>query len=128
MLVYPPNLLTNLKTLAGESGFGVFDLQNEIKPALSNAAVNFVDLEIAEWKNFTGQFAIVGPFTNTMVTEQMEAFVRKGGAVIWIPLATNALGVLKPSFEVKSHGRGTLVVVHAADLVANLTDHPPRPT
>ena len=45
--VYPTNLLTELKALAGEEPLGVLDPQNQLKPLLKAAGVEASDLEDA---------------------------------------------------------------------------------
>src|ERR1039458_8627212 len=44
VLVYPTNLLSELKPLLGDANFGVLDPNNELKPLLKTAKVDFIDL------------------------------------------------------------------------------------
>src|ERR1700690_3450046 len=44
VLVYPTNLLKELKPLLGETGPGILDPNDELKPLLKQGSVNFLDL------------------------------------------------------------------------------------
>ena len=62
VLGYPPDLLKELKPLAGDDPLGVLDPQNQLKPLLKAAAVEFQDLEDTGLENYHGKLAIIGPF------------------------------------------------------------------
>ena len=57
VLVYPTNLLDELKLLVdeGEKNLGVLDPKKQLKPALKSSAVKFVDLEETELGRFFRQ-------------------------------------------------------------------------
>jgi len=62
VLVHPTNLLKELKPLAGDEPLGVLDPQNQLKPLLKAAAVEFSDLEDAGVEDYRGKLVIAGPF------------------------------------------------------------------
>ena len=59
---YPPDLLKDLKPLAGKEPLGVFDPQNQLKPLLKAVAVEIEDLEETGLEGYRGKLAIIGPF------------------------------------------------------------------
>ena len=54
VLVYPTNLLAELKPLAGDEPPGVFDPQNQLKPLLKRLKLEFSDLENSGLEYFSG--------------------------------------------------------------------------
>jgi hypothetical protein len=62
VLVYPTNLLAELKPLAGDEALGVFDPQNQLKPLLKSLKIDLVNLEDSNLENFSGKLAVIGPF------------------------------------------------------------------
>ena len=131
-LVYPPSLLKELKSLAGEGPLGVLDPQNLLKSLLKAAAVEFLDFEDANIENYPGKLVIVGPFQNkTQMREglasQLRAVAKKGAGVVWLlPPPERKEGRrenLRPSFYAVPEGKGTVVVVQAS-LTASLSERP----
>src|SRR5436190_585087 len=61
-LVYPTNLLKELKPLVGGQPLGVLDPHDLLKPLLKAAAVEFSDLADANFDNYLGKLVIAGPF------------------------------------------------------------------
>ncbi len=106
-LVYPPSLLKELKSLAGEEPLAVLDPQDLLKSLLKAAAVEFLDFEDANIENYPGKLVIVGPFQNkTQMREGLASQLRA-----------------RPSFYAVPEGKGTVVVVQAS-LTASLSERP----
>jgi hypothetical protein len=131
-LVYPTNLLKELEPLAGEEPLGVFDPQNQLKPLLKSARVEFADLEDAGVENYAGKLAIAGPFLSkgqmrASLPSHIQALARKGVAVVWIqpPPEREARRRerLKPSFYTVPEGKAVVVIVQAA-LVDAISQNP----
>jgi hypothetical protein len=138
VLVYPTNLLADLKVLAGGDPVGAFDPQNQLKPLLKKLQIEFVDLEDAGLDNFHGKLAIIGPFqSKTQMREglanQIQALAKKNTAVVWIqppaepsPRPFPIRGErekLQPSFYFVPENQIAIVIVQP-DLVANLPESP----
>ena len=128
VLVYPPDLLKDLRPLADEAPIGAFDPQNQVKPLLKAAAVDYQDLEDRGLDAFDGKLAIIGPFQSWAqmregLPNRVKAQARKGAAVVWIQPPPEKRHELKPSFYAVPEGKGAVVVVQA-DLVVNLADSP----
>jgi len=128
LLVYPRNLLKELGTLAGEGSLGAFDPENQLKPLLKNAGVEFVDLQDTGLDRFTGKLAIVGPFASEApvrdgLTEQIEAAAKRGTAIVWIQPPPKSREKLKPSFYSVPVGRRNVVVVQPS-LIADPAENP----
>ncbi len=125
--VYPTNLLEELKPLAENRSLGVFDPQNELKPLLKNAKVDFVDLENSELEHFPGKLAIIGPFASKAqvpdgLARRIKLLAQKGTAVVWL-LPPDASENLQPSFYLVPEGLGVVVVAQSA-LVSDLPANP----
>jgi hypothetical protein len=127
VVVYPTNLLTELKALAGETLPGVLDPGRRLKPLLKTAGVEFTDLEETAIENFPGRFAVVGPFSSkTQMPENLAGRIRtvsrKNVAVVWIqpPEKTDKP---RPSFYSVAENQTATVVVQP-DLVADLAENP----
>ena len=128
VLVYPTNLLSELKPLLGEENFGVLDPNNELKPLLKQNHVEFLDLGDASLEDFQGKLAIIGPFlTKAQMREGLapaiQKIARKGMAVVWIQPTSGPKDQIRPSFYIVPEGKSAVVVVQA-DLVANLPENP----
>jgi hypothetical protein len=128
VLVYPTNLLSELKPLLGEENLGVLDPNNELKPLLKQNHVEFSDLGETTLEDFQGKLAIIGPFqTKAQMREGLapaiQKIARKGVAVVWIQPPPGPKDRLKPSFYVVPEGRNAIVAVQPA-LVSNLPDKP----
>ncbi len=129
VLVYPTNLLAELKTLAGEDKpVGVLDPGNVLKPLLKSVAVEFEDLEDSGIANFRGKLAIIGPFNSREqmpgdLAERIEKLARKGAGVVWLQPPQSPREKLQPSFRTVPIGDGAVVVVQP-QLAANLADNP----
>lgn len=125
--VYPTNLLEELKPLAENRALGVLDPQNELKPLLKNAKVDFVDLGNSELEHFLGKLAIIGPFASKAqipdgLARRIKLLAQKGAAVVWL-LPPDSSETLKPSFYLVPEGLGVVVVAQSA-LVPDLPVNP----
>src|SRR4051812_6835695 len=77
VLVYPTNLLTELRALVGIDGLGVFDPDNRIKPSLQALGILFVDLEVTDVRDFRGRLLLLGPFSSkTQMADELTDDVR----------------------------------------------------
>ena len=128
VLVYPTNLLAELKPLAGDAAPGIFDPQNQIKPLLKNLKVEFSDLESSGLENFPGRLAIVWPFTSKTkmregLAEQIQALAKKGAAIVWIQPPQVRGEKLSPSFYPVVQNQSAVVIVQP-ELVSDLADNP----
>ena len=128
VLVYPTNLLDELKPLLGEENLGVLDPNEKLKPTLKQNHVDFLDLGEISLEDFHGKLAILGPFeSKAQIREGLKQSVQKiagqGVAVVWIQPPSAPKDDLKPSFYVLPEGKCAVVVVQS-ELVAGLTENP----
>jgi hypothetical protein len=128
VLVYPTNLLVELKTLVGENVLGVLDPNGQLKPLLKQNHVEFSDLEEEVLEGFQGKLIIIGPFSTKAqmgkgLVQTVQKIARKGVAVVWIQPPPDPQDEIKPSFFIVPEGKGAVVVVQA-DLVAGLLEKP----
>jgi len=128
VLVYPTNLLSELKPLLGEENLGVLDPNDELKPLLKRNHVEFSDLGEASLEDFQGKLAIIGPFSTKAqmregLAQAIQKIARKGAAVLWIQPPSGSKDQIKPSFYIVPEGKGSVVVVQA-DLLAKLPENP----
>jgi len=128
VLVYPMNLLAELKTLVGEENLGILDPNNELKPLLKQNRVEFSDLGETALEDFQGKLTIIGPFSTKAqmregLAQTVQKIARKGVAVVWIQPPPGPKDPIKPSFYIVPEGKGSVVVVQA-DLVAKLSENP----
>jgi hypothetical protein len=128
VLVYPTNLLKELKPLLGEDTLGVLDPNDELKPLLRQNHVDFLDLGEMALEDFQGKLAVIGPFqTKAQMREGLapaiQKIARKGAAMVWIQPPPGPKDQIKPSFYIVPEGKGAIVVVQS-DLVAGLSENP----
>ncbi len=128
VLVYPTNLLAELKPLAGGGPLGVFDPQNRLKPLLKNLKLNFTDLENSGLENFSGKLAIIGPFQSKAqmregLTTQVLALAKKSTAIVWLQPPQAKRDKLLPSFYSVLQSTNAVVIVQP-ELVSDLPDNP----
>lgn len=129
VLVYPTNLLDELKPLIGDDGVaGVLDPQNHLKPLLRSVKLDFVDLEDTSLEDFRGRLAILDPIKPSSASrdglpEKIQAIAKKGVAVVWIQPPPIKREKLQPSFYWVTENQTATVVVQP-DLVANLAENP----
>jgi hypothetical protein len=127
-LVYPTNLMGELRLLLSGGILGVFDPNNELKPLFRQNKIEFLDLAETPLEGFQGKLAIIGPFqSKTQMREGLgqavQRIARKGAAVVWIQPPPDPQSKIKPSFYVVQEGRNPVVVV-GADCLANLAGNP----
>lgn len=128
VLVYPTNLLAELRPLAGDQPVGIFDPQNRLKPLLKNLKLDFTDLENTDLKNFSGRLAIIGPFQSQAqmpdgLANQIKSLAKKGAAIVWLRPPPGKRDKLSPSFYSVTESTNAVVVVQP-ELVANLPENP----
>jgi hypothetical protein len=128
VLVYPRDLLKDLKPLTREEPLGVLDPQNQLKPMLKAVAVEVQDLEDTGLEDYHGKLAIIGPFrSRAQMPEELDIKIRKlagrGVAVVWLQPPPEKRPEFVPSFYTVPEGKGAVVVVQA-HLVANLAEIP----
>ena len=128
ILVYPTNLLAELKPLLSGETLGVLDPTDQLKPLLKRNGVELVDLSERTLAEFSGKLAILGPFASKTqrpddLAKSAKAMAKNGSAVLWFDPPPSAQDGLKPSFYSVSAGAKTVVVANA-DLVAELQENP----
>lgn len=130
LIVYPTNLLLELKLLLGGDGanFGVLDPHHQFKSAFETSGIKFVDLAETELGGFAGRLALVGPCNPddpewNGLAERIQAVAKKGTPVVWIQRPQRDEGGAAPSYYVALQNR-TAVVVAQPELVANIVDNP----
>jgi hypothetical protein len=128
VLVYPTNLLAELKPLAGDEPLGVFDPQNQLKPLLTNLKIDFVNLENSDLETFPGKLAVVGPFQSQAkmrdgLADQIKSLAKKGAAIVWIQPTPEKRDKLAPSFYSVPESTNAVVVVQP-ELVDDLAENP----
>jgi hypothetical protein len=128
VLVYPTNLLHELKSLLGEDAVGVLDPNGKLKPLFKSNGVEFLDLGEMALEGFTGKLAVIGPFQSKAqmregLAQTIQRITRKGVAVVWLRPPTELKEAIKPSFYVVPEGKGAIVVAQP-ELVANLSENP----
>jgi hypothetical protein len=128
VLVYPTNLLAELKPLTAGGGLGVFDPQNQLKPALGNFKVEFTDLAESGLDSFAGKLAIIGPFASRTqqwsgMAGRIKALAKRNVAVVWLLPPPEKPDNPVPSFYTVPQNTNAVVVVQADD-VERLADHP----
>jgi hypothetical protein len=128
VLVYPTNLLAELKPFAGDEALGVFDPQHELKPLLKKLGLEFTDLEDADLELYSGKLAIVGPFQSRMqmredLPDQLRALAKRGVGIVWLQPPRSRGEKLTPSFYSLAENTNVLVVVQP-ELVSNLSGNP----
>jgi hypothetical protein len=128
ILVYPTNLLAELKPLAGDEALGVFDPQNQLKPLLKHFKIDFVNLENSNFENFSGKLAVIGSFQSKAqmrdgLANQIKILAKSGVAIVWIQPPRAHDEKLQPSFYSVSENTNAVVVVQP-ELLANLPEDP----
>jgi hypothetical protein len=130
VLVYPANLLDELKLMVDESelNLGLLDPHHHLKPALQHSAIKFVDLEETEMDAFSGKLAIVSQIQPDDpewrgLSGRIARLAQKETRVIWIQLPPPKRDKIWPSFFIVPENTNAVVMVHPG-LVADLPDNP----
>jgi len=128
VLVYPTNLLTQLKPLAGDKAVGLFDPGDRLKPLLHSLTIEFHDLVEEGTDKFHGKLAIFGPFESksqmrASLKNDIQTLARRGVAVVWLLPPPEKRAPLQPSFYGVPLGDG-MVIVAQAQLVSGLAERP----
>lgn len=89
VLVYPTNLLGELKPLVGGAALGVLDPDNVLKPLLKNFGLELVDLGNTDLGAFSCRLAVIGPFASRAqlqegLPERIKALAKRNVAVVWL--------------------------------------------
>ncbi len=129
LVAVPPDLLTELKALAGDRPLGVFDPTDQLKPLLPKVGVEFEDLDLEGLERFRGRLAIVCPADPTQV--EPSALLRRltkcrgaGVNLLWFRNVVPAPAQPVPVC-LRRPGGGTLVLADARGLVG-LSGRPDR--
>jgi hypothetical protein len=130
VLVFPTNLLDELKLLVAESenNLGVLDPHNHLKPTLKNSAIKFVDLEETEMDTFSGKLAIIAPCGPDDpewrgLAGRIAKLAQKGTSVVWIQSPPPKRDKIWPSFYTVPENTNVVVMVQP-ELVADFPAHP----
>lgn len=128
VLVYPTNLLVELKPLLEGETLGVLDPNGELQPLLRQNGVVFVDLGQATLEDFSGRLAILGPFRSKSqlpddVVKRTKAMAKNGVAVVWLQPPPGPRDPLPPSYYSVSVGTNAIVIVQSG-LLAGLAENP----
>lgn len=126
VLVYPTNLLSELKPLVGSEIFGALDPNNELKPLFKQNGVEFLDLEETTLEDFRGKLAVIGPFESKAqmrdgLAQTIQKITSQGVAVVWLQPPPSPRDELKPSFYVVPGNKAAVVIVQP-DLVAHFSE------
>ena len=128
VLVYPTNLLAELKPLLDGETLGVLDPNDELKPLLRQNGVAYADLGQATLEDFSGRLAILGPFRSRAqlpedVVKRSKAMAKNGVAIVWLQPPPGPRDPLRPSYYSVSVGTNAIVVVQSG-IVASLVENP----
>lgn len=126
VLVFPTNLLGELKPLLDGEPLGLFDLGNELKPALKSSGVELVDLEESALEGSRCKLAVIYPQVKPGGGSPPEArdVARVRGVAIWVLPPSKPGEEPVPSFYFRRGAKGTVVFVQP-ELLANFSDRPP---
>ncbi len=126
--VFPTNLLTELKTLAGGNAVGILDPEGILGPLLAKASIARRPLADSELDAYDGRVAILGFFNrepdwDNGLPERVARLAKKGAAVVWICPRSGRGSGLRPNFYSVAVGRGAVVVAEP-ELVSPLAQSP----
>jgi len=128
VLVYPTNLLGELKSLFKDAELGVLDPGGELKPVLKQNGVEFLNLEETALENFHGKLAVIGPFHSSLqmpeaLAQTIQKLSASGVAVVRLQPPRGLKAELMPSFYLAPGNKAAVVVVQP-DLIAHFSDSP----
>jgi hypothetical protein len=87
--VFPTNLFSELRSLAGGKPVGLLDPMNQLKPLLRESQIEVEDLEKRDLEFFDGALAILGPFASARqmppnLAKSVRDRAQSGVAIVWI--------------------------------------------
>jgi hypothetical protein len=130
VMVYPTNLLEELKPLLGEheTALGVLDPTSMLNAALKNTGLHFVDLEETRLEEFDGKLALIGPCSPSDpewngLSGRVRKLSRRGIGVVWFQAMPRKRNELWPSFFAVPHDRTGVVIAQPA-LAKNVSEDP----
>ena len=126
-MVYPTNLLRELKPLLNGSALGVLDPEGELQPVLKGDGIEFINLENMALEDFHGRLAIIGPFDSPAqmqpgLAQRIQKIAAAGTAVVWLQ-PPDPKAEITPSFYLAPGGKANIVVAKS-DLVAHFSENP----
>lgn len=127
-LVYPTNLLGELKSLFNGSILGVLDPYGVLTPVLKQDGIEFINLETTALEDFRGKLAIIGPFHSTTqmqagLTQRLKKITAAGTAAVWLQPPPGPEAEITPSFYLLPGGKADMVIAQS-DLVAHFAENP----
>jgi hypothetical protein len=130
VLVYPPNLLDELKLLVEDSqnNLGVLDPHQQLAPALRQAAIKFVNLEQMHLDLYHGKLVLVGPCHPDDpewpgLAGRVSKLARNGTPVVWMQSPMSTPGKIWPSFFSVPENTNTVLIVDT-NLLNGLPENP----
>jgi hypothetical protein len=124
VLVYPTNLLEELKRLVGDAVVGLLCADQTISSLLQRTDIETANLQSATLSEFKGTLVILGPFASCgqvpeNLVKDISALNEKGVAVVWLAHPKK----LQSSFYSIPKGRVATVCADAA-LFENMEHNP----
>ena len=125
VLVFPTNLLGELKPLLDGEPLGLLDLGNELKPALKSSGVELVDFEESALEGSHCKLAVIFPQVKPGGSSSPEArdVSPMRGAAIWVLPPPKPGEEPVPSFHFRRSAKGTVVFV-SPELLAHFSESP----
>jgi hypothetical protein len=128
ILVYPTNLLAELKSLVGDSSLGLYDPENQLKPLLKSVNIRYEDLENSGLEYFDGRLAIVGPFNDRSqmpddLSRRVATIAKKGVSIVWFTPPSAATNKLAPSFYSVPENTNCVIVAQSG-LISGIAESP----
>ena len=127
VIVFPTNLLAELKSMFGENELAVLDPDSVLKPWFYQNGVRYLDLADRTLDNFSGRLAVIGPFRSREeirpgLSQAIKRIAEKGVAVVWLQPAPGPQDA-EPSFYVVNCGKGVVVIAQSS-MVADFSRNP----
>ena len=128
VLIYPSNLLNELKLMFHADELGLLDPNNLLKPSFVQNHLEFLDLEKTALEDFSGKLAIIGPFESQLqirggLPKAIQRIAMKGVAVVWIQPPSNPADDITPSFYVVPEAKAAVVIVQP-EMIADFAQNP----
>jgi len=127
VLVYPSDLLHELKSIVSPLAIGVIDPQGVMKPLLARYKIDYEDLERTELEQFTGRLVIAGPFTDAeqvapRLGPRLSKLAARGISAVWIQPPHHVPSSLPSWYCIRDQGKP--IVVAQSTTVSSLADSP----